>query len=49
MTRPPGSAAIQAIDYSPKRWREPARFVEDGDVSISINRVEHHISQAGHT
>ena len=40
---PPGSATINAIDYSLKRWTELTRFVDDGDVPISNNWVENQI------
>ncbi len=34
---------MRAIGYSLKRCDELTRFVEDGDVPISSNRVENHI------
>ncbi len=34
---------MKAFDCSLKRWAELTRFVDDGDVPLSHNRVENHI------
>jgi len=40
---PEGSAIAKALDYSLKRWRALARYIEDGIVPIDNNPVENQI------
>jgi transposase len=40
---PDGSATAKAIDYSLKRWKALARFIDDGELPIDNNWVENQI------